>query len=1123
MKGVETVVIFLSLIFLYADLSAQVQLQNGLVAEYKFDGNVKDAAANKFDGAIVGKLAYTEDRFGNPNSAIQFDGDGSYIKISDNGAFSSSEISISLWFKSNSDELQVLLGKRSFGDDGTPSGGAQYQFFINYNLYPGIGSNLVGNNSSCTDVSGSSYLNSVDPICRERWYHAVITYDGTYHKIYINGILKRNEQTTFNRFLQCTSELRLGIWWALDKRPFIGLMDDVRWYNRALNQQEVFALFNNYAVPSQLDFTYSQNVCSPKTITFSSTNTSAISYRWDFGNGVSGGNSANPIVNYNSFGTYPVELLSETSPGCVDTARKLISISLFHKKKIITSDTSICKGTELNILTDSGYQSCWSPNEEIKGTTANVVVKPTTSSTFFFTTLASSAASLVANGDFSSGNLSFSSGYSYSSSNTNNSYGQYGVTNDANNWNSSAKKCANGLPNSHGKMLLISSNTNEIAVWHQTLSVSQNTNYLFGFSLQTLSSSPAKIQLAINNNLVGDVNISTDACEWKRYYVTWNSGDLTQVSLAIVNKNDVNGVISAIDDIYFQPASMVQDSIKVNVVPPPSVRAIADTAICEGASIKLNASGVTTYRWTPAKSLSDTSIQNPTATPPISTNYIVSGYNVPGCVGIDTVTINVLPKPAISVTNDTTVCAGNSIQLNASGGAHYLWSPSATLSAGDISNPIAKPTSTTRFIVDVKDNNGCSNSDSVTVAIAKPPSVTSISDTTVCSGTSVNLTTASLAGVTYTWYPASGLNNSTVPSPVATPSQTTDYIITASSAKDCQAKDTVHISVLPAPSVTTGRDTTICSGRNATLFASGGVSYHWSPSTGLSDPNVYNPIASSSQTTVYAVTVTGTNGCTTADSIKLTVRPASTFDLQPKASAICLNDNVTLTASGGDEYEWLPTTGIGSATTNVTLVKPSETTTYKVRIYDSVCNHTDTLSAAVIVNPLPTVSINKSNDIDCTIVNAHLVAMGGRTYSWTPSIGLSNSSISNPIASPLTSTFYSVKVTDAKGCSNTDSIQVVVAFGSNVNGFYLPNAFTPNGDGKNDCFGIKSWGPVSDVDFSIFNRWGERVFYSKNASGCWDGNYNNMKQDTGSFIYVIKAKSVCGGEINKKGTVLLIR
>lgn len=122
---------------------------------------------------------------------------------------------------------------------------------------------------------------------------------------------------------------------------------------------------------------------------------------------------------------------------------------------------------------------------------------------------------------------------------------------------------------------------------------------------------------------------------------------------------------------------------------------------------------------------------------------------------------------------------------------------------------------------------------------------------------------------------------------------------------------------------------------------------------------------------------------------------------------------------------------------------------------------------------------------------------------------------------PEHSTVYFVTGKDQNGCPDTDSISVKVDYDKNT--FYgLPNSFTRNGDGLNNCFGVAHWGQVSDLDFSIYNRFGQRVFYTHNASDCWDGTFQGKMQDASIFVYVVKAKTACG-IVSRKGTVTLLR
>jgi hypothetical protein len=135
-------ILFFCFILFYQIGFSQVNLTNGLVANYPFNGNTNDISGNNFNWVTANGPFLTSDRFGTPNSAYYFDGIDDFIRIADNGAFSTPQISIVAWFQTESSALQCIVGKRSYANT-TVTGGAQYQMAINYNLFPGIVSNLV--------------------------------------------------------------------------------------------------------------------------------------------------------------------------------------------------------------------------------------------------------------------------------------------------------------------------------------------------------------------------------------------------------------------------------------------------------------------------------------------------------------------------------------------------------------------------------------------------------------------------------------------------------------------------------------------------------------------------------------------------------------------------------------------------------------------------------------------------------------------------------------------------------------------------------------------------------------------------------------------------------------------
>lgn len=187
-------------------------------------------------------------------------------------------------------------------------------------------------------------------------------------------------------------------------------------------------------------------------------------------------------------------------------------------------------------------------------------------------------------------------------------------------------------------------------------------------------------------------------------------------------------------------------------------------------------------------------------------------------------------------------------------------------------------------------------------------------------------------------------------------------------------------------------------------------------------------------------------------------------------------------------------------------------------------NGCDSIITFLTLNPSPppSIQLTKSNDVTCSLGISTLKATGGSKYLWWPAATLDNANSSSPIAAPSVTTVYHVQATTAFGCVGEDSIAVNVIADPSKYTIYIPNAFTPNNDGLNDCFGVKYLGQISNLKFSIYDRWGNRVFYTSNPSQCWDGTYKGQALKSDVFIYQISATTVCGN-IFKKGTVMLIR
>ena len=172
--------------------------------------------------------------------------------------------------------------------------------------------------------------------------------------------------------------------------------------------------------------------------------------------------------------------------------------------------------------------------------------------------------------------------------------------------------------------------------------------------------------------------------------------------------------------------------------------------------------------------------------------------------------------------------------------------------------------------------------------------------------------------------------------------------------------------------------------------------------------------------------------------------------------------------------------------------------------------------------PRPGLSVSKSNDIGCRLGTAKLSVRGGLSYLWKPASSVNGQNLSDPIVSPANTTTYTVQGTSTNGCVSEDSIIVYVDRRAAGEIFALPTAFTPNGDGINDCFGAGFMGYTTEFSMIILDRWGNQLFKTSDPALCWDGKQAGADMPTGTYVYYVRARTICG-PVLKRGTVLLLR
>jgi gliding motility-associated-like protein len=297
------------------------------------------------------------------------------------------------------------------------------------------------------------------------------------------------------------------------------------------------------------------------------------------------------------------------------------------------------------------------------------------------------------------------------------------------------------------------------------------------------------------------------------------------------------------------------------------------------------------------------------------------------------------------------------------------------------------------------------------------------------------------------------------------------------------------------------------------------LSYAWTPGTSLSDSTIQQPQTLIDARRTFHVTTVDRFGCLHKDS---TVYTLSVRDpkLEPQERTICLGDSVQFEASGGLTYTWLaadPAT-LSCLPCPDPMSTPYTTSFYAVIISDAFCS--DTLDATIVVEPTPNVTIIPGDTIVMYGTQLQLEGTGATSYSWSPAWIMNDPAIFNPIATIREPVVIILNGLYPNGCGGFDTITINVDYNDGV---FIPSAFSPNGDGKNDVFRIGSVSFQKLLEFRIFNRWGQEVFSTYNLSQGWDGRFNGVEQPVGSYHYLIKIGWPGGKSETYKGNVTLVR
>lgn len=414
---------------------------------------------------------------------------------------------------------------------------------------------------------------------------------------------------------------------------------------------------------------------------------------------------------------------------------------------------------------------------------------------------------------------------------------------------------------------------------------------------------------------------------------------------------------------------------------------------------------------------------------------------------------------------------------------------------------------------------GCLKSYTDTVQMLEKPPFDITGDTLICSIDTLQLNASGSGSIS--WSPNYNISNLNSFNPKVSPDKTTTYYASYSESRGCNATDSVKINVVNVVTLRMPKDTTICLSDSIQLFINtDGLQHLWTPTSSVVSDTAQNPIVVPSATTTYHVVAT-IGKCNTSGNVQIKTIPypaAKTI----ADTGICISKSIQLLASGGTLYKWSPNVFLDNSNIPNPVSTPSRSIQYIVQVNDVLGCPKPGFDTVMITVDKPFVDAGPRDTAIVKDQPLQLFANGAAEFfTWTPPTGLNNPNIQNPEALLSENQQYIVKILTAAGCTATDTIMVRVY--KLKPGFFVPNAFTPNGDGLNDDFKPIPIGMKSMKYFRVYNRDGILIFSTNRFGDAWDGAFKGSPQDTGTFVWTALGEDYLGNIVSEKGTVTLIR
>ncbi len=644
---------------------------------------------------------------------------------------------------------------------------------------------------------------------------------------------------------------------------------------------------------------------------------------------------------------------------------------------------------------------------------------------------------------------------------------------------------------------------------------------------------------------------------------SWETGE-TNDTLSFVPA--ASGYLSiSVTNAYLCTAD---DSVAITVFPLPTPSVAGPVEVCRLDTITVTASGGSSFQWNTSESTAGIDISWPATG---TYDYWVIATDANGCSDTAFHQVDVLALPEFWLGNDTTICFGTSIPLNTGiAGASYTWNTGAI-------TPSITVSTAQQYIAQVTDANNCRWSDSILIGVQPLPVIVFGGDSAICFGDSVHLSAS--GGVVFSWENGmSGSNISFVPA-------ASDIIaVTVTDAFSCTATDSIPYVVMPLPVPLITGDSVVCRNDTATWTANGGVSYVWSNT--WTGPTVTVPLQVQG-THQYYVIATDINGCSDTAFHSVLVHPLPEFTLGNdttlcQGNSLVMNIGVapatydwntgdhtqsistgtagtyTAMATDANTCMWIDTiviavipwsdatitdisyvcenstpflfaaaepggvwSGTGITSSNGNFSASAAGVGFHTIYYNiaGLCGDSDSSVIEVADAPEATFTSTDETCLGASDGTLELMVSGGQSpYVYlldSVYIALSNSNLS-PGA-------FLLSVVDNRGCLFTDSVYILAEdFPCGAVDLYIPNIFSPNGDGQNDILLVRSNFIVS-MRLVVYDRFGEKVFESRDIASGWDGKYQGQPVADGVYYYHISASLVDGSNIDRKGNVTLVR